>query len=198
MKRRTFVKGGGTVAVGGLTGLAGCNAPSGDGAEGTTTETTPAGTTAEDAAETDGTTTEDGGPVQVAMISEGTNYYFDPIGLFVEPGTTVEWVNQSGSHSATAYAEGTGSAEVTRIPDDAEPWNSEIITEQGGTFSHTFEVEGTYDYFCIPHKTLGMVARIVCGQPGGVEGNPPDGEVPAPQDIVDRGSISYEEFAGDG
>ncbi|MFC7080300.1 plastocyanin/azurin family copper-binding protein [Halorussus caseinilyticus] len=66
-----------------------------------------------------------------------------------------------------------------------------------GTFSYTFEVSGTYDYFCIPHKALGMVGRVVCGEPGGpAEGSmPPDGDVPESQAIVDRGTISYEEFA---
>ncbi|WP_135851289.1 plastocyanin/azurin family copper-binding protein [Halorussus salinus] len=205
MKRRAFVKWGSALSVGGLAGLAGCSAPTGGGQEtdaGETTAdgTTTGGTTEEGAGGEGGTATtagggaQGGGTSQVAMITEGSEYYFDPIGLFVEPGTTVEWVNEAGAHSSTAYAEGNGGAEVTRIPNDAEPWNSGILAEQGATFSYTFEVQGTYDYFCIPHKTLGMIARIVCGEPGDVEGDPPDGAVPSEQAIVNRGSISYEEF----
>jgi plastocyanin len=191
MRRRTFLSGVSAVGVG---GLAGCSAPTGGGENGTTaeTETTTETTTA--------TTTEGdatgGGTDSVRMVTEGSEYYFDPIGLFVEPGTTVEWVNEAGAHSSTAYAEGNGGASVTRIPDDAEPWDSGILTEEGATFSYTFEVEGTYDYFCIPHKALGMIARIVCGEPSGLEGNPPDGEVPTEQAIVEQGAISYDEFSG--
>ncbi|USZ68337.1 plastocyanin/azurin family copper-binding protein [Halorussus salilacus] len=217
MKRRTFVSAASAAA---LAGLAGCGAPTGDDGnggnggegDGATTEEAEDGETTE---EEDGETTEgtetttedtettagedgDGGGVEVAMITEGSEYYFDPIGLAVEPGTTVTFVNESGAHSSTAYAEGNGGAEVTRIPEDAEPWDSETISEEGATFEHTFEVEGTYDYFCIPHKTLGMVGRIVVGEPGGPgeEGMPPDGEVPDSDTIVEEGSVSYEDFSG--
>lgn len=38
----------------------------------------------------------------VGMYTEGGAYYFDPIGLHVEPGDTVEWVIKSGGHSATS------------------------------------------------------------------------------------------------
>lgn len=198
MKRRTFVTAASTASFGGIVGLAGCASPTGD--EETTTEaTTVEGGTTEGMVTEEGTTTEqDGEATQVAMITEGDEYYFDPIGLLVEPGDTVEWINEAGAHSSTAYAEGNGGAEVTRIPEDAEPWNSETLTDEGATFSHTFEVEGTYDYFCIPHKTLGMVGRVVCGEPGGpADGSmPPDGDVPESQAIVDQGTISYEGFSG--
>jgi len=201
MERRTFIRAVSVGATGGLAGLSGCSAPGGND-EGTTEPEGEAGedttTTGGDEMEAGETTTESGGAEQIQMITEDSEYYYDPIGLSVEPGTTVEWVNEAGSHSSTAYDEGNGGAEVTRIPDDAEPWNSEILSEEGGTFSYTFEVEGTYDYFCIPHKTLAMVGRVVCGEPGDVEGNPPDGEVPAAQDIADQGSISYDEFSGGG
>jgi plastocyanin len=50
------------------------------------------------------------------MVTKGSEYYFDPIGLFVESGQTVTFENNSGSHSATAYKKGNGQASVTRIP----------------------------------------------------------------------------------
>lgn len=200
MKRRTFVTAASAVSVGALSG---CAAPTEDegteaeeqngGAEdeGTTTETTAEGTTTEQGGQ-------DGGATQIRMETEGDHYYFDPIGLFVEPGATVEWVIESGSHSSTAYAEGNGGAEVNRIPQDAEPWNSEVLSDEGATFTHTFEATGTYDYFCVPHKSLGMVGRVVCGEPGGpAEGDmPPDGDVPESQTIVDQGEVSHGEFSG--
>ncbi len=207
MDRRRFLA---SVGAAGVLGGAGClQAPEqgpGEGGAGnatTTTEATDAGvpepneteTTA--ANETNATDGGGGGAADtVQMLTEGDQYYFDPIGLFVEPGSTVEWVIESGAHSSTAYAESVDAAETTRIPDGAEPWDSGILSEQGASFEHTFETTGTYDYFCTPHKSLGMVGRLVVGEPGGVEGDPPDGSVPAPQDIVDQGSISFEEFSG--
>ncbi|MFP4175145.1 MAG: plastocyanin/azurin family copper-binding protein [Halobacteriales archaeon] len=139
------------------------------------------------------------GVYEVEMVTDGSEYYFDPIGLHVEPGDTVRWVNVEGSHSSTAYEEGNGGAEETRIPEGAEAWNSDTLSEQGATFEYTFEEEGTYDYFCIPHKTLGMIGRIVCGEPGGPaeEGEIPDidglesGEFPSSDDIVEGGALSY-------
>ncbi|MDS0223218.1 plastocyanin/azurin family copper-binding protein [Haloarcula sp. S1AR25-5A] len=187
MERRQILKTAGILATGGVTGLAGCSSSgNGDGGgEPTTTEPQ----------ETAGGS---GDSNTVMMVTEGSEYYFDPIGLFIESGETVTFEIQSGSHSATAYKEGTSSASVTRIPESAETFNSETLSEQGATYEHTFETTGTYDYFCIPHKTLGMVGRIVVGEPGGpAEGSmPPDGDVPESQTIVDQGSVSYSSFSG--
>ena len=117
-------------------------------------------------------------------------YYFDPIGLHVQPGDTIRWTIESGSHNAVSYDD--------RIPADAEPFDSEIITE--GSIEMTFDVEGTYDYYCMPHQTLGMVGRFVVGEPGGpAEGSAPEhGDVPASSAIVEQGSISFEEFTSGG
>jgi plastocyanin len=73
--------------------------------------------------------------------------FFAPANITVEPGTTVTWV-QSGNnpHTTTSY-DGL--------------WDSGMI-EGGsrGTFSFTFEEPGTYDYFCIPHESLGMIGSV--------------------------------------
>ncbi|WP_248898393.1 plastocyanin/azurin family copper-binding protein [Haloplanus halobius] len=179
MERRQVLKAGGIAATAGLTGLAGCSSSNPDAS-----------------GETDSPT--NGGTNTVLMVTEGSDYYFDPIGLLVESGETITFEIDSGSHSATAYKKGTGQASVTRIPDGAETFDSGIISEQGATFEHTFETEGTYDYFCTPHKGLGMIGRIVVGEPGGpAEGSmPPDGEVPESQTIVDQGAVSYSDFSG--
>lgn len=49
---------------------------------------------------------------------------------------------------------------MTRIPKDATAWNSGTLSEAGATFEHTFEVKGTYDYFCIPHESIGMMGSM--------------------------------------
>ena len=196
MERRRILKTAGILATGGVTSLAGCSSPqNGDGGGGEPTVTDTPETTGDPGEETTGGSA---GLNTVMMVTEGSEYYFDPIGLFVESGDTVTFEIESGSHSATAYKEGTSSASVTRIPDGAETFNSETLSEPGATYEHTFETTGTYDYFCIPHKSLGMVGRIVVGEPSGpAEGSmPPDGDVPESQTIVDQGSVSYSEFSG--
>ncbi|WP_458187793.1 plastocyanin/azurin family copper-binding protein [Haladaptatus sp. NG-WS-4] len=137
----------------------------------------------------------DGGTATVEMISDGSGSYFDPIGLYVERGDTVTFVTKSGNHSASAYHPDTLYAETTRIPENAKPWGSEVL-QRNESFEYTFETEGTHDYYCIPHKTLGMVGRIVVGKPGGVaEGSaPPDGSVPKTERILREGAVSYDEF----
>ncbi|MDS0296834.1 MULTISPECIES: plastocyanin/azurin family copper-binding protein [Haloferacaceae] len=118
---------------------------------------------------------------ETPVVKMGNNY-FDPIGLHVEPGTTVRFELAAGAHSATAYED--------RIPSDASAFDSGTISQ--GSFEHTFEEPGTYDYYCIPHKTVGMVGRIVVGSPGGpAEDSPiPDGEVPDSETIVQNGAVA--------
>jgi len=104
---------------------------------------------------------------------------FDPDQLTIAPGDTVVWETVGSiGHSVTAY-EG-------EIPEEAEYWNSgNFDSEQaarsnytagdrdsgdvgaGQTYEHTFEVEGQYDYFCVPHESAGMVASLTVGEGGG-------------------------------
>lgn len=118
------------------------------------------------------------------LMSSRSGNTFDPVGLFVEPGDTVVWELESGAHSSTAYAE--------RIPEDAETWDSGVLSEPGATFSRTFEVEGTYDYYCLPHRSSGMIGRVVVGAPGGPaeERAPTDGVLPESQRIVQEGTVA--------
>jgi plastocyanin len=126
---------------------------------------------------------------ETPVVKMGNNY-FDPIGLHIEPSTTVRFEIAAGAHSATAYE--------NRIPSDASAFDSGIISSGG--FEHTFEEPGTYDYYCIPHKSVGMVGRIVVGSPGGpAEESPnPDGDVPDSDTIVEEGAIAYGSSTGGG
>lgn len=87
---------------------------------------------------------------------------FTPESAEVTAGEPLVWKNTSGSvHTVTGYDgsfEGeadyfaSGGFESEGAARDA--WNE----DQGGaigtgdTFEHTFEVPGTYQYFCIPHE----------------------------------------------
>ncbi|EFW91206.1 halocyanin precursor-like protein [Haladaptatus paucihalophilus DX253] len=139
----------------------------------------------------------EGGTTTVEMKTDGNGSYFDPIGLYLKPGDSVTFVVKSGNHSASAYHPDNIYAETTRIPEDAPAWGSKVL-QKGESYEHTFNAVGTHDYYCIPHKPLGMVGRIIVGKPGGpADGSmPPDGEVPKTKPILEEESVSYEEFSG--
>jgi len=65
---------------------------------------------------------------ETPVVKMGNNY-FEPIGLHIEPGTTVRFEIAAGTHSATAYE--------NRIPSDASAFDSEVISSGG--FEYTFE-----------------------------------------------------------
>jgi len=96
----------------------------------------------------------------------GSRVWFDPIGLYVEPGTTVRWIVRQNVHTTTAYHPHNDHHSL-RIPDGATPWNSGYLINPGDHFDVTLTVPGVYDYFCMPHEPVGMVGRIVVGQPVG-------------------------------
>lgn len=196
MRRRTFLAATGstasTITIAGCTegseGGDGTDGSDGGGGAGDGGTADPTGTpTAEPDGEADG--------LNVAMVTDGNEYYFEPIGLHVELGETVTFVNESGSHSSTAYHERVDAAGTTRIPDGAEPWDSGTLSGESETFEHTFDTAGSYDYFCVPHRSMEMVGRIVVGDPGGpAEGSmPSDGEVPDSDTIVDRGTVPHDQ-----
>lgn len=113
-------------------------------------------------------------PVEGRPVPE---FYFEPVGLLIEPGDSVRFVAASPHHTATAYhAEHIKSH---RVPDGVEPFSSPIVAI-GQDWTYTFTVPGTYDLWCGPHEHYGMAMRIVVGEPGGPAEDPvtnfgPDG-----------------------
>ncbi len=108
------------------------------------------------------------GTVEITMRSDltGAAVWFDPIGLYVHPGQTVRWTIAQNVHTTTAYHPRNGNHSL-RIPENAAPWNSRYLVNPGDHFDVTLEIEGVYDYFCIPHEMAGMVGRIIVGRPAG-------------------------------
>lgn len=115
-----------------------------------------------------------GATAQATTIGMTDGLEFDPAEAQVQPGATVTWENVGTiEHSVTAYEE--------EIPGDAEyfasgDFDSESAARDaypegsiagGETYEHTFEVEGEYGYFCIPHEGAGMVGTITVGGGGG-------------------------------
>jgi plastocyanin len=104
----------------------------------------------------------------IRMTSDalGARVGFDPVGLWVPPGTTVHFVIHANVHATAAYHPANGNRSL-RIPEAATPWNSDYLVNPGDSFDLTLAVEGVYDYYCEPHEQAGMVGRIVVGAPSG-------------------------------
>ncbi|PSQ16092.1 halocyanin [Halobacteriales archaeon QS_8_69_26] len=85
-----------------------------------------------------------GGGGEEHIVEMNDQLQFAPSSLTVAPGDTVVW-------------ETVGS----------QPHNDEGVVAGGETYEHTFAVEGTYEYFCIPHEGAGMVGSIEVTQDTG-------------------------------
>jgi len=101
--------------------------------------------------------------IEMAGSARGERVWFSPLGVAVEPGSIIRFINRDpvNSHTATAYHPDV-SGRQKRIPEGAAPWNSGYLLP-GETFEAKLTVPGVYDYYCIPHELSGMVGRIVVG-----------------------------------
>lgn len=102
--------------------------------------------------------------VDITMHSDidGAKVWFDPIGLLIDPGTTIRWTLKENVHTATAYHPD-NDGHSRRIPVGAAAWDSDYLVDPGDAFEVTLTVPGVYDYYCAPHEHGGMVGRIIVG-----------------------------------
>lgn len=137
--RRRFVR---TVSMIGVASLAGC-AGSGDGAD------TEGGSTETDTPTATPTPTPTPRPERVLVGPDAQNV-FEPDSLEITAGTTVTFVWRSSGHSLV----------VDSQPENAA-WEGVSETRSSGyEHSHTFDVPGTYEFYCEPHRTFGMEGTI--------------------------------------
>jgi len=110
---------------------------------------------------------------QTHVIEMNDAMVYDPGVITIAPGDVVEWitVGQMG-HSITAYE--------NELPEGASYWASGGFDSEsdarsdypdgnvakGETYSHTFDIEGEYGYFCIPHETIQMVGKVIVREGG--------------------------------
>jgi plastocyanin len=78
------------------------------------------------------------------------DFAFQPDSITVPVGTTVTWVN----------CEDQGVEPHTTTSDTTGIWGSSEFGP-GGRFSHRFPAAGAFPYHCIPHRSFGMIGRIV-------------------------------------
>ena len=176
LDRRSVVKAVGSLTVAGL--LAGCSGGDGGsggdgedgGSGGDATEEPTDTTTASDGGsdggsggqfdgfldETDnydGTVVDETGSdevvIDVGTEANGGNYGFAPPAVRVSTGTTVvwQWTGEGQQHNVVAQEGG--------------DFESELSSEEGFTFEHTFEEATTAKYVCQPHESLGMKGVVV-------------------------------------
>ena len=94
--------------------------------------------------------------------------HFEPATITVTVGDEVTWSNASGEqHTVTAdaaslpdgaaYFSSGGASTEDAAKDDL----SAAFVGPGDSYSHTFDVAGTYRYYCIPHRAAGMTGTVV-------------------------------------
>lgn len=85
---------------------------------------------------------------------------FDPATVTIAKGSTITWKNGSSvQHTATDDPSKAANTADAQRPSGAQPWDSGMVAP-GQTFAHTFDVAGTYKYFCAIHEASGMVGTI--------------------------------------
>ena len=95
------------------------------------------------------------------------DFGFDPETTTIETGETVRWTNTSEvDHTVTAYEDkipagatyfASGGFESERA---ARNHVTEGLIAPGAEYEHTFEAPGTYEYYCAPHESSGMVGTV--------------------------------------
>ena len=70
----------------------------------------------------------------------------------IDPGDTVFWKATDRGHNVEFISK-------NGIPDGVEKFKSKV----GKDTEFTFTIPGIYAYWCVPHKTLGMIGFVIVG-----------------------------------
>ena len=119
------------------------------------TETAEAETTEEVTETTEEPATADDLPIEVGP---GGRLQFEPgteRPVVVDPGTEVRFVWKSDAHNVVVDSQPAGADW------EGTPGPATATYDEGYEYSHTFEVPGTYEFHCQPHKAAGAVGTII-------------------------------------
>ncbi|HKK08540.1 MAG TPA: plastocyanin/azurin family copper-binding protein [Gemmatimonadota bacterium] len=106
------------------------------------------------------------GAVEVTMTDR---LRYRPATLRIRAGQTVRWRNTTELiHTVTDVPGRAQDPDDQALPDGARPFSSGEL-RPGESYEHTFDVAGTYRYFCVPHEAAGMVGTVIveAAGPGG-------------------------------
>ena len=70
----------------------------------------------------------------------------------IDPGDTVFWKATDRGHNVEFLSK-------NGVPDGVEKFKSKV----GKDTEFTFTIPGIYAYWCVPHKTLGMIGFVIVG-----------------------------------
>lgn len=124
------------------------------------TETHAGTTTSADGTRTDGsygTPTQGRTPTpqtHVVEVGPAGTFRFVPSTLTIAAGEVVEWVWRSGGHNVRPSSTPSGSTWSGTAGGDGTTY------DEGYTYRHQFTVLGQYDYYCAPHRSLGMTGQL--------------------------------------
>jgi plastocyanin len=118
---------------------------------------------------------------------------FSPAEITIAVGDTVTWMNLSDQvHTVSADPDIATDPSHVQLPEGVEPFHSGGI-DPDESFSMTFDVPGTYIYFCYPHQDGGMLGTIIVEDPNDTEADDPS-EADADSDAdVDQEADDAEE-----
>lgn len=140
------------------------------------------------------------------------DFYFDPVGIRLRPGDTVEFTVREELHTVTAYHPRFFGSQQ-RVPEGVPGFTSPPFLEDDSWY-YRFDEPGVYDMQCLPHEGLGMVMRAVVveddadvpdGYPEPEEGTPAPTPVAQrvlgaselePQNIVEQESVAWTDLTG--
>jgi len=71
----------------------------------------------------------------------------------INPGDTVYWKSTDPGHNVQFISK-------NGVPDGVEKFKSKV----GKDTEFTFTIPGIYAYWCVPHKTLGMIGFVIVGE----------------------------------
>jgi plastocyanin len=109
-----------------------------------------------------------GGGAEPGTVTMSNSHRFEPATITIKVGDTVGWKNTSNeSHTVTAvqellpegaeyFASGGFSSEAAAADDLAGG-----LIDPGENYEATFDVPGTYKYYCIPHRAQGMEGTVI-------------------------------------
>lgn len=82
---------------------------------------------------------------------------FEPASFEIPTGGSVRWIWESSGHNVRP----------STMPDGSDWSGTEggdgTTYDAGYTYTYTFEVAGTYEYYCAPHRSAGMTGSFTVG-----------------------------------
>jgi len=104
---------------------------------------------------------------RIRMMQQGAKYVFNPANFTISSGDIVEFVNVSGGPHNVAFDKDHIPAGARDVLNKAMPQRQgdlmgPFLTQpnQVYTIAFTGAPKGTYGYYCLPHRALGMVGVI--------------------------------------